>query len=96
MVGTNIAGAAAQGLEHVGQVLEDGQLQGGVADPPHDGAGLVRGQRVPQQDPGQQDRSVVGDVPEGQQDLVHLLEWFDRAESGIASPTTRQARPVMS
>lgn len=64
----------SEASQHGCNVLENPQLQGGVADPPDHGAGLVWSQSVPQQHPGQQHRAVMRDVAERQQQLIHLLE----------------------
>lgn len=70
----HIVSRQREALQHGRDVLEHSQLQRRVAYPPDDGAGLVRLQSVPEQDPGQEDRSVVSNVAKCEQQLVNFLE----------------------
>lgn len=70
----HIVSRQREALQHGRDVLEHSQLQRRVAYPPDDGAGLVRLQSVSEQHPGQENRSVVGDVAKSEQQLVNFLE----------------------
>lgn len=85
---------AAEGLQHVREILKHPELQSGVAESFDDLCSLNWLQCVSQKDPGQQNWAVVTHLAECEQHLIHLLQKGERKRMVFQASTNHTTEEI--